>query len=73
MAFYPRSPNSTPSKCSFKPSLEFNMMNMRLLPQQPLKSSFVYNTGEDVPSLRGALRCGVLQMKYLPKALDNCC
>jgi hypothetical protein len=31
------------------------------------------STGEDVPSLRGTLRCGVFQMNYLPKALDNCC
>jgi hypothetical protein len=33
----------------------------------------VYSTGEDAPSLRGALRCGVLQMNYFPKALDTCC
>jgi hypothetical protein len=49
------------------------MIILRLLPQQPLKSSFVYSTGEDVPSLRGALRYGVLQMNYLSKALDTCC
>ena len=60
-------------KCFFKPSLEFNMIILRLLPSTAFKSSFVYSTGEDVPSLRGTLRCGVFPMNYLSKALDNCC